>query len=78
MTEAAWSFVDDFITEKLMSPQGAQQETLRLNQQAGLPAIDVSPLGKLLYLLACLGGAQQILEIGHIWEGIQLSGWPER
>jgi predicted O-methyltransferase YrrM len=67
MTEAAWSFVDDFITEKLMSPQRAQQETLRLNQQAGLPAIDVSPpLGKLLYLLVCLGGAQQILEIGTL------------
>lgn len=67
MTEAAWSVVDDYIKSKLMSAQEAQEETLRSNQRAGLPAIDVSPpLGKLLQLLACFVDAQHILEIGTL------------
>lgn len=67
MTEAAWDVVDDYIKRKLMSAQGAQEETLRFNQRAGLPAIDVSPpLGKLLQLLACLVDARHILEIGTL------------
>lgn len=67
MTEAAWSVVDDYIKRKLISAQEAQEETLRFNQQAGLPAIDVSPpYGKLLQLLACLVDARHILEIGTL------------
>ncbi|MFM8647738.1 MAG: O-methyltransferase, partial [Methylocystis sp.] len=67
MTEAAWSVVDDYIKSKLMSAQEAQEETLRANQRAGLPAIDVSPpLGKLLQLLAWFVDAQHILEIGTL------------
>ena len=67
MTQASWSVVDDFIKRKLMAAQDAQEETLRFNQRAGLPAIDVSPpLGKLLQLLACLVDARHILEIGTL------------
>ena len=46
MTEASWSVVDDFIKRKLMAAQDAQEETLRFNQRAGLPAIDVSQIGR--------------------------------
>jgi predicted O-methyltransferase YrrM len=62
-----WSAVDKFIAQRLIAPAEAQAETLRNNERAGLPAIDVSPpQGKLLNLLARSIRAKKILEIGTL------------
>lgn len=57
--------VDEYI-ERLFVPRDRLFErALRDAATAGLPPIQVSPnLGKLLYLLAKLAGAQRVLEIG--------------
>ena len=62
-----WSEVDDFISMQLISSEERQAETVCVNQEAGLPAIDISaPQGKLLQLLASASGARNILEIGTL------------
>ena len=62
-----WSEVDDFISTQLISPEERQAETICVNQEAGLPAIDISaPQGKFLQLLASASGARNILEIGTL------------
>lgn len=64
---ADWSVVDDYIAERLISPQERQHATLDANRAAGLPEIDVSaPQGKFLHLLAAAIGARRILEIGTL------------
>ena len=67
MSQDTWSAVDQYVTDVL----GLTDETLESAQKAcddaGLPAIAVSvPQGKLLYLLARIGGAKRILEIGTL------------
>ncbi len=59
--------VDRYV-EALCAPQDAVlAENLKNAAAAGLPAINVSPTqGKLLYLLAKIGGARRILEIGAL------------
>lgn len=67
MGETAWSAVDDYIGEKLLGSDAALEAALAGNAAAGLPPIDVSPAqGKLLYLIARLGGARRVLEIGTL------------
>jgi predicted O-methyltransferase YrrM len=67
VSEDAWSAVDRYIADHLISANEAQAETLRANASAGLPAIDVSaPQGKFLSLLARAVGARRILEIGTL------------
>lgn len=62
-----WSEVDAYLVDRLVGSDPAQDATLAANAEAGLPAIDVSPLaGKLLYLLARLGGVKRILEVGTL------------
>ncbi|KQU19810.1 methyltransferase [Bacillus sp. Leaf75] len=60
-----WNEVDLYMNDKLIQPDPILDEVLKANQEAELPAIDVSPSqGKFLHLLASLKGAKRILEIG--------------
>ncbi|MDQ0271366.1 O-methyltransferase [Cytobacillus purgationiresistens] len=71
-----WKAVDHYLSDTLQEDDAVLSAVLKANREAGLPAIDVSPnQGKLLYLLAKLKGAKNILEIGtlggysSIWMG---------
>ncbi|HEY7873891.1 MAG TPA: O-methyltransferase [Actinomycetota bacterium] len=67
MTQETWSAVDAYLADVLVGSDAALDEALRASEAAGLPAIQVTPnQGKLLYLLAKLGGARSILEIGTL------------
>ncbi|MFF3021692.1 O-methyltransferase [Gottfriedia sp. NPDC057948] len=62
-----WNDVDEYLFEKLIPNDPILENVLIANDQAGLPSIDVSPTqGKLLYLLAKIKGAKNILEIGTL------------
>jgi predicted O-methyltransferase YrrM len=62
-----WSSVDRYITKQLIPPDSALDEALRNSDAAGLPPINVSPNeGQLLFLLAQIQGARNILEIGTL------------
>ncbi|NOV01016.1 O-methyltransferase [Paenibacillus planticolens] len=62
-----WEKVDQYITERLIPHDAVLEKALIANQQAGLPAYDVTPTqGKLLNLLAQMQGAKRILEIGTL------------
>jgi len=67
VTSEQWTDVDRYLTDLLVPQDEALRETLRSSDAAGLPAINVSPTqGKLLHLLARLGGAKNVLEIGTL------------
>jgi predicted O-methyltransferase YrrM len=62
-----WTRVDLYFEQQLLPPDEALQAALRANSNAGLPAIDVTPLqGKFLELLVRICGARRILEIGTL------------
>ncbi|MHA6531245.1 O-methyltransferase [Paenibacillus sp. BAC0078] len=62
-----WSKVDEYFNDKLLATDPVLAAVLDANAGAGLPAIDVAPnQGKLLYLLAKMRGAANILEIGTL------------
>ncbi|WP_211749377.1 O-methyltransferase [Paenibacillus sp. Marseille-Q4541] len=62
-----WEQVDRYTEELLIPHDEVLEAVLSNNQQAGLPAIDVSPSqGKLLQLLIQMKGAARILEIGTL------------
>ncbi|SFL22394.1 Predicted O-methyltransferase YrrM [Paenibacillus sp. 1_12] len=62
-----WNKVDQYVTERLLPHDAVLEKVLSANQQAGLPAYDVTPnQGKLLNLFAQMQGAQRILEIGTL------------
>jgi predicted O-methyltransferase YrrM len=62
-----WNEVDLYMNNKLIQSDPILDEVLKTNQEAELPAIDVSPSqGKFLHLLATLKGAKRILEIGTL------------
>ncbi|MFY4776499.1 O-methyltransferase [Metabacillus sp. RGM 3146] len=63
----SWNDVDIYFSSKLQKSDPIMNSILEANAKAGLPAIDVSPnQGKLLYLIAKLKGAKNILEIGTL------------
>jgi predicted O-methyltransferase YrrM len=67
MTQAQWTAVDRYITDRLVPEDPALDAALRASAAAGLPSINVSPAqGKLLTLLAQVQGARSILEIGTL------------
>lgn len=67
MTPERWTAVDDYITNLLIPQDAALDAALQAAAEANLPAIAVSAAqGKLLYLLARIGGARRILEIGTL------------
>lgn len=64
---SGWEAVDDYVEDRLLGSDEALEQALAANAAAALPAIDVSaPQGKMLHILAKLGGARQILEIGTL------------
>ncbi|MGP2492045.1 O-methyltransferase [Mesorhizobium sp. PUT5] len=67
MSRKSWSAVDDYIVGSLFEPDAALDAALAANRREGLPEIDVSAAqGKLLHLLARIGGAKTVLEIGTL------------
>ena len=67
METQLWTDVDHYTTDLLIPPDQALEAALAASEAAGLPSISVSPSqGKLLMLLAKLGGAKRILEIGTL------------
>jgi predicted O-methyltransferase YrrM len=67
MDKQLWTAVDEYTTGLLMPPDPVLDAALAASDAAGLPSISVTPSqGKLLMLLAQLGGASQILEIGTL------------
>jgi len=62
-----WSAVDNYFGDLLIPADDKLVAALAANQNAGLPAIDVSRLqGKFLELLVRISGARRILEIGTL------------
>jgi predicted O-methyltransferase YrrM len=62
-----WKRVDAWLAGHLLPADSALEAALAANADAGLPAIDVSPLqGRLLEILARMVGARRILEIGTL------------
>ena len=67
MTEELWTAVDQYLAETVIKPDAALDAALAASNEAGLPAIAVSPaLGKFLMILARMRGAKRILEIGTL------------
>ena len=67
MTTDQWARVDRYFEDLLVPADGALDAALAASTAAGLPAHSVSPQqGKLLYLLARIRGARNILEIGTL------------
>jgi predicted O-methyltransferase YrrM len=67
VSQETWTAVDEYVAALLAPHDEALEAALRASDQAGLPAIQVSPAqGKLLYLLAKSIRAEQILEFGTL------------
>jgi predicted O-methyltransferase YrrM len=67
MNQELWTDVDQYFNRMLVGTDEALEAALRASADGGLPAINVSPTqGKLLYLLARMCGARNILEIGTL------------
>ncbi len=67
MDDKRWQAVDAYLAETLVQQDAALDAALDSNEAAGLPPIDVSPAhGKMLHLLARIGGARRALEIGAL------------
>ena len=67
MTQERWTAVDQYINEMLVPSDPALDAAVHASEEAGLPAIQVSPpQGKLLHLLARSVNARKILEIGTL------------
>lgn len=67
MTQENWTAVDEYVSGLLAPHDEALEAALRASDEAGLPAIQVSPAqGKLLYLLAKAIAARRILEFGTL------------
>lgn len=67
MSQEVWTAIDRYISGLFVPRDAALDAALESAATAGLPPIQVSPpQGKLLYLLARLQGARQILEIGTL------------
>lgn len=67
MSQELWNSVDAYIADHVIGHDPVLEGALEAAAAAGLPAISVSPAqGKLLYLLARVQGARNILEIGTL------------
>jgi predicted O-methyltransferase YrrM len=65
--QETWAAVDEYVSGLLAPHDEALGEALCSAEEAGLPAIQVSPpQGKLLYLLARSIGAARVLEFGTL------------
>lgn len=67
MAQEQWTAVDEYLGSLLVPDDKALQQALKASAEAGLPAIQVTPLqGKLLHLLCRSIKARRILEIGTL------------
>jgi predicted O-methyltransferase YrrM len=67
MADQTWTAVDDYYTARLLDTDPVLDAALRDSDEAGLPAIAVSPaLGALLNMWAATMGARRILEVGTL------------
>lgn len=67
MAQEQWTAVDEYVAGLLAPHDDALDAALRASDEAGLPAIQVSPpQGKLLHLLAQTLGARTVLEFGTL------------
>ncbi len=67
MDKEKWTAVDRYITDLLVPADAALEGALKDSEAAGLPHINVAPnQGKLLWMLARIHGARNILEIGTL------------
>ena len=67
INDSTWIAVEDFFGERMIGPDEALEAALADTRAAGMPEIAVAPAqGKLLNLLARLGGARSVLEIGTL------------
>jgi predicted O-methyltransferase YrrM len=65
--QAVWAQVDRYFGDLLIPADETLDAALRANEQAGLPAIDVTSLqGKFLEFLVRVSGARRVLEIGTL------------
>ncbi|MFS0852671.1 O-methyltransferase [Microbacterium sp. 179-I 3D4 NHS] len=66
-TPESWSKADDYLAETLVGHDPALEAALEAQRAAGMPDIEVAPVGgKLLHLLARISGARRVLEIGTL------------
>jgi len=62
-----WERVDGYYEQLLLGSDPVLEAALRASEEAGLPAIQVSPLqGRMLQLLVQLHGATRVLEVGTL------------
>ncbi len=67
MGQDLWTAVDQYIADLMVPVDPALEKAIETSHLEGLPLINVSAnQGKLLYLLACIQGANSILEIGTL------------
>ncbi|WP_020474138.1 O-methyltransferase [Zavarzinella formosa] len=67
MSQELWTQVDQYFADLLLPADPVLEAALKASDDAGLPAINVTPnQGKLLQLLAKIRGARTILEIGTL------------
>ena len=66
-SKSLWTAVDRYFGDLFAPTDGHLDAAHRANRQAGLPAIDVSPLqGKFLHVLVQMTQAKRMLEIGTL------------
>ncbi|WP_336640731.1 O-methyltransferase [Microbacterium sp. USHLN272] len=66
-TPQTWSDADVYLADTLVGHDDALEAALAAQRAAGLPEIEVAPVGgKLLHLLARVSGARRVLEIGTL------------
>ncbi|MGA2663874.1 MAG: O-methyltransferase [Nitrososphaerales archaeon] len=67
MSQEKWAAVDRYISDLFVPADPDLDAVLRASEEAGLPAINVSPTqGKLLMLLALAQRARKVLEMGTL------------
>jgi predicted O-methyltransferase YrrM len=67
MNDQDWRAVDAYLADRTHATDATLDAVLVANEEAGLPAIDVSPLqGRFLQLVARMCGARAVLEIGTL------------
>lgn len=67
MNQQQWTAVDNYFCDLLVQSDPVLDAALKSSDEAGLPSHHVAPnQGKLLYLLAQIQGARNILEIGTL------------
>jgi predicted O-methyltransferase YrrM len=66
-TPDAWAAADTYLADTLVGHDPALEAALEAQRAAGLPEIEVAPVGgKLLSVLARMSGARRVLEIGTL------------